>query len=290
MFYPFLVADPRTGRQFRLTDTDLAELSLAPVSTDWAPGKAIADAPDPVWRESVANAPIETISAVSAVLRDLVLATDDLRVPAAGKLRDGRARRHLDALIKLWRGLGDALPEGLAQVRHVLELPQGKFLDRLPVVEGSLDPLAPAAMRALYARLEKEFGTVPAPAKGLAAPAGSRLHALQGGVSAQEIATGKSDDSLAFFGLRDPAACADFAAARAREMIKDGVPARAIAVITGNDSSQLARAFAEQGVPLSGLPGNCQSATSSVSWPFIWHWPSVHQPRQWYLQALPYHH
>ena len=255
MFYPFLVADKRTGRQFRLTDTDLAELSLAPVSTDWAPGKAIADAPDPVWRESVANAPIETISAVSAVLRDLLLATDDLRVPTAGKLRDGRARRHLDALIKLWRGLGDALPEGLAQVRHVLELPQGRFLDRLHVVEGSLDPLAPAAMRALYARLEKEFGTEPAPAKGLAAPVGSRLHALQGGVSAPEIATGKSDDSLAFFGLRDPAACADFAAARAREMIKDGVPARAIAVITGNDSSQLARAFAEQGVPLSGLPG-----------------------------------
>ena len=256
MFYPFLVADLRTGRQFRLTDTDLAELSLAPVSTDWAPGKAIADAPDPVWRESVANAPIETISAVSAVLRDLVLATDDLRVPAAGKLRDGRARQHLDALIGLWRGLGDALPEGLAQVRHVLELPQGKFLDRLHVVEGSLDPLAPAAMRALYARLEKEFGTEPAPAKGLAAPVGSRLHALQGGVSAPEIAIGKNDDSLSFFGLRDPAACADFAAARARAMIEDGVFARDIAVMTGNDSSQLARAFAEQGVPVSGLPDN----------------------------------
>ena len=255
MFYPFLVADPRTGRQFRLTDTDLAELSLAPVSTDWAPRKAIVDAPDPVWRESVANAPIETISAVSAVLRDLVLATDDLRVPAAGKLRDGRAKRHLDALIKLWRGLGDALPEGLAQVRHVLELPHEKFLDPLPVVEGSLDPLAPAAMRELYARLKKEFGTVTAPAKGLAAPVGSRLHALQGGVSAPKIAIGKSDDSLAFFGLRDPAACADFAAARARALIEAGVPARDIAVMTGNDSSQLARAFAEQGVPLSGLPG-----------------------------------
>jgi hypothetical protein len=177
------VADPRSGLQYRLTDTGLAELSLAPVSTEWAPGWAIVDAPDPVWRESVANAPVETISAVSVALGDLVLATDDLRVPVAGSLQDGRARRHLDALIGLWRRLGDALPEGLAPVRHVLELPHGKFLDPLPVVKGSLDLLAPAAMRALYARLEQEFGTVPAPAKGLAAPVGSRLNALQGGVA-----------------------------------------------------------------------------------------------------------
>jgi hypothetical protein len=256
MFYPFLVADPRSGLQYRVTDTGLAELSLAPVSTEWAPGRAIVDAPDPVWNESVANAPAETISAVSVALGDLVLATDNLRVPAAGSLLDGRARRHLDALIGLWRRLGDALPEGLATVRYVLELPHGKFLDPLPVVEGSLDPLAPAAMWALYARLKQEFGTVPASARGVTAPVGSRLHTLQGGVAASEIAIGEVDDSLAFFGLRDPAACADFAAARARALIESGVLARDIAVMTGNNSSQIARAFAEQGVPLSGLPGS----------------------------------
>ncbi|AKI01767.1 PD-(D/E)XK nuclease superfamily [Hoeflea sp. IMCC20628] len=256
MFYPFLVADLRSGLHYRLTDTGLAELSLAPVAPEWAPGRAIIDAPDPVWRESVANAPVETISAVSVALEDLVLATGDLHVPAAGTLQDGRARRHLDALIGLWHRLGDTLPEGLAQVRHVLELPHGKFLDPLPVVEGSLDPLAPAAMQALYNRLEQEFGTFPAPARGLAAPVGSRLHALQGGISAPEIAIGKIDNSLAFFGLRDPAACADFAAARARKMIEAGVAAREIAVMTGNNPSQIARAFAEQGVPLSGLAGN----------------------------------
>jgi len=256
MFYPFLVADPRSGLQYRLTDTALAELSLAPVSPEWAPGRAIVDAPDPVWRESVANAPVETISAVSMALEDLVLATGDLQVPVAGTLKDSRARRHLDALIGLWRSLGDALPEGLAQVRHVLELPLGRFLDPLPVVEGSLDPLAPAAMRTLYARLEQEFGTFPVPTRGLSAPVGSRLHALQGGISAPDIAIGKTDDSLAFFGLRDLAACADFAAARARAMIEVGVSARDIAVMTGNNSSQIARAFAEQGVPLSGLTGS----------------------------------
>ena len=41
MHYPFLVTDPRSGLQYRLTDTGLAELSLAPISAEWAPGRAI---------------------------------------------------------------------------------------------------------------------------------------------------------------------------------------------------------------------------------------------------------
>ena len=119
MFYPFLVADPRSGLHYRLTDTTLAELALAPKAAEWAPGRAIVEDPDPVWRDSLANAPIETISAVSTALEGLVLATSDLRIPAAEAMGDSRARRHLDALINLWRKLGDTLPEGLAPVLHL---------------------------------------------------------------------------------------------------------------------------------------------------------------------------
>ena len=256
MHYPFLVADPRSGLQYRLTDTGLAELSLAPTAAEWTPGRAIAEAPDPVWAESFANAPVETISAVTAALTDLVLATPDLKVPNVDHLPDSRARRHLMALVGLWQRLGDALPEGLAPIRHVLTLPHGQFLDPLPVVEASLDPLAPAAMRALYTRMRDEFGTVPANPYTPVAPIGSRLHALQGGVSAQAIKAGDLDGSLAFYGLRDPAACADFAAACARALIETGVPARDIAVLSGDDPRQHARAFAAQGVGLSGLPGH----------------------------------
>lgn len=256
MHYPFLVIDPRSGLQYRPTDTGLAELSLAPIAAEWSPGRAIVEAEDAVWAESLANAPVETISAVTAALTDLVLAARDLRAPAVDHLPDSRAKRHLVALIGLWQRLGDALPEGLAPIRNVLSLPHGRFLDPLPVVEGSLDPLAPGAMHALYARLKDEFGSVPASPYRPLAPIGSRLHALQGGVAAQEIETGAMDGSLALFGLRDPAACADFAAARARALIESGVPAREIAVMTGGDPRQLARAFAAQGVPLSGLPGH----------------------------------
>lgn len=254
MHYPFLVCDLRSGLHYRLTDTVLAELSLAPKPVSWVPGQAIVEHADPVWRDSLANAPIETISAVTAALEDLIFATTDLRLPKLGSLPNSRAGLHLDALIRLWGRLGDALPEGLAPVRHVLELPHGQFLDALPVVHGSLDPHAPAVMAALYARLEREFGSVEGPVATRAAPVGSRLHAIQGGIAAPQTVAKAKDDSLAFYGLRDLAACADFAAARARTLIEAGVAARDIAVLTGHNPHQLARAFAHQGVPISGLP------------------------------------
>ncbi len=166
MFYPFLVADPRSGLHYRLTDTGLAELSLAPEAPEWAPGRVIAEDPHPVWRESLANAPVETISAVSATLEGLVLATAHLRVTSVGAMGNSRAGRHLDALIALGASWLTPCPRGLAAVRHVLDLPHGRFLDPLPVVEGSLDPHAPAAMKALYGRLKDEFGAVAAPRQG----------------------------------------------------------------------------------------------------------------------------
>lgn len=256
MHYPFLVADPFSGLHYRLTDTRLAELSLAPQASEWSPGRAIAEREEVVWAESFANAPIETISAVSAALEDLMLATPDLRVPNADALPDSRAKRHFLALIGLWGRMGEALPQGLAPVRHVLDLPRGHFLDPLPVVEGSLDPLAPAAMQAIYARLRDEFGTVAAPVATRAAPDRCRLHALQSGITSPTIIRGAPDNSLAFFGLRDPVACAEFAAARARSFIESGVPAREIAVLLAGDPGHTVHAFAAQGVPLSGLPGS----------------------------------
>ncbi|CAN7680751.1 PD-(D/E)XK nuclease family protein [Neorhizobium tomejilense] len=256
MHYPFLVADPRSGLQYRLTDTGLAELSVAPKAPDWVPGRVIANTSDPVWADSLANAPIETISSVTAALEDLVLATPDLRVPEVDRLPESRAKRHLLALVCLWRALGDALPEGLAPVHHVINLPHGCFLTPTPVVEGSLDPLAPAAMAALYARLKNEFGSVPTAPCDRAAAVGSRLHALQSGVASQQIEAGPIDNSLAFHGLRDLAACADFAAAHARALIDAGTPAREIAVLRAGSPHQIARAFSAQGVPLSGLPAD----------------------------------
>ena len=257
MLYSFLVADSRSHTKYRLSDSILAKLSLAPVAPEWNPERAMLDNPDPVWAESIATAPTETIPAISAALEDLVLATDDLRVPDMERLRDlpeGRARRHLTALIGLWARMGDALPDGLAPARHVLESEDGKFLARLPVVEGSLDAHAPVAFRALHDRLKREFGTEPGFDTRAVAPVDSRLRAVQNGISTPNIIAGKKDDSLAFHGLRDPEICAEFAAAQARAFIDMGFPPGDIAVMTGSDSMRLSRAFAAQGVPFAGHP------------------------------------
>lgn len=254
MHLPFLTADPTSGLHYRPSITRLADLSLAPVAEAWRPGPVISKAPDPVWAGSLAQALAETIAAVTRALEDLVLATPDLRPPQIEALPDSRARRHLAALVALWQRMGAALPEGLAAVRHVLDLPHGHFLSPMPVVEGSLDPHAPAAMTALHDRLRAEFGSVPSAPSGRTARAGSRLHALQGGIAALSIQPGPIDESLSVWGLRDVALCAAFAAARARALIEAGTPARDIAVMTAEDPQTLARAFGAQGVPLSGLP------------------------------------
>lgn len=256
MFYPFEIADPTTTLHYRPSDARLAEVSLAPLVTPWIPKVAIIEAPDPVWAQSLANAQTETVAAVSAALQELCLSSPTLRPVDVSAPPAGRAGQHLTALMALWQHLGPALPEGLEVARHVLELPYGQCLDNLPVVAGSLDPNAPPAMQALYNRLRAEFGEVSAKPTPLGAQAGSRLYDVQAGLSRPDMPQGKLDGSLAFFGLRDSAACADFAAARARALIAQGCPARDIAVLAAGDPSHIARAFAGQGVPLSGLPAH----------------------------------
>ncbi|MGO8658851.1 hypothetical protein ACC771_25230, partial [Rhizobium ruizarguesonis] len=55
MFYPFEVAYPTSGLHYRLNDSRLAELSLAPLPKEWNVAQAIAATPDAVWAESLSN-------------------------------------------------------------------------------------------------------------------------------------------------------------------------------------------------------------------------------------------
>lgn len=132
--------------------------------------------------------------------------------------------------------------------------------------------------------MRDEFGTVPASAYTPRAAIGSRLHALQGGVSAQDIEAGVLDDSLAFYGLRDPAACADFAAAEARALIESGVSAREIAVLSGDDLRQIAR-FQPRECRFRAFRANYPSEMSLARPRYIWRWPSDRQLRLWSWRA-----
>lgn len=66
MYCPFLVSDPQSGLTYRLTDVRLAELSLAPIAPVWSPGRAIADAPDPVCADSLIKGPLDAIASTVA--------------------------------------------------------------------------------------------------------------------------------------------------------------------------------------------------------------------------------
>lgn len=253
MHFPFLVADTVSGVHTRLTAQRLAEVSLAPSAVGWNIAPIITQANEVIWADSLGNAPAETCGAIAAALHELILATPDLHPPVLDRLEDSRAKQRVEALIRLWATAQDALPEGLAAVRHILSLPYGHCLTDLTVVEGSLDPHAPPLMQALYARLRDEFGSVPDKSVVVRAADPSLLHAVQTGLATPNMPKLPRDDSLSFYGLRDRAACADFAAAQARAWIDAGVQPRDIAVLVAEDSYHLQRAFAAQGVPLSGI-------------------------------------
>ncbi len=87
-------------------------------------------------------------------------------------------------------------------------------------------------MRNLYQRLEREFGSVSARRKPVLAPDGSRLRALQGGLTVPDVKAAPLDKTIGIHGLRDLDACAEFAAAWARSLIEDGCAASEIAVMT----------------------------------------------------------
>jgi len=178
-------------------------------------------------------------------------------------LPPSRAHRDLVALRDVWVATG-SLPADLAVIWHVLSCEAGQAFTRLPLLGVRDGPFASTAEAALTAQLRSHHGTAP-PARLEAwlaqqpqcAEAGAlshvQRHLLEG---APAIAR---DATLAFLSLRDSLAEAQFAAAVARWMLEDGRTAQPsdTAVLvpeTATRLAHLAEAFADQGVPLSGLP------------------------------------
>ena len=118
---PLLTCHPLTGAVRPVTAALLAETYLAD-RVDWAPAEAVLALPAAPWAESAKIAPEATSEAVEAALVRLMRSTSDLSVNGIGieDLPEGRARAHLDALVRLWRALGDMLPPSLAPVRAAL--------------------------------------------------------------------------------------------------------------------------------------------------------------------------
>jgi hypothetical protein len=261
---PLMYAHPLTGAVMPVTPDLLAETYLAPRLADWDISAGLADPAAP-WAESLKIAPSETQGAVERALRGVMQAAPGLD-PAAlapDRLPPSRARLHLAALCSLWAATG-TLPRDLAVIRHVLSCDAGRALAPLPVLTPGDDPFATAAEAALAAQLARHHGTAP-PARADAwrgrhpqgAAAGALAHVQRHLLAGAESVP--RDATLAFLALRDSLAEAHFAAALARRMLEDGRAAQPsdIALLVPETPARLAHlaeAFADQGVPLSGLP------------------------------------
>lgn len=261
---PLLYAHPLTGAVMPVTTDVLAETYLAPRFADWDISPGLAEPTGP-WAESLRIAPAETSSAVERALRCVMQAAPDLDPAgwAPDRLPPSRARRHLEALRDVWVATG-TLPADLAVIRHVLSCTADQALAPLPVLNTGNDPFATQAEADLAAQLGRHHGTAP-PARAEAwrarQPQGAKAGALAH-VQHHLLAGAGSvahDATLGFLAFRDSLAEAQFAAALARRMLEDGRATRPsdIAVLVTETPARLthlAEAFADQGVPLSGLP------------------------------------
>lgn len=266
---PLITVHSGTGA-FRAITTDLlAETYLAPRPESIDLQAILADEIFP-WSSSMTVAPTETAASVSSALRSLVLATkkaspNEINLEALDP--DSRLYKHLHALCLLWRETPAALPEDLQVYAHVLGADASMSLEPLPLVEPEPCRFATPLERQLRDRLiehhgladptfQSEWNKRKAPLT-RGATEGTSLWRAQQGLTGQSIKPATLDDTLKLFALRDEAEEADFAAARAQHLIDQGASPRDIGLLVPDEMgyiTQLERAFAERGVPLSGLP------------------------------------
>ena len=271
IFEPLLTYHAVTGAIRPVTSNLLQEVYLAPRDSGWTPERVRSFDKTP-WAGSLAVAREDTTGAVTAALRNLAMATSTLLPDGVdlSLLPPGRARRHLEALKALWFSLDGALPEDLAIMRHVLNANANDALEHLPILDLPLAPDARAAERALRARLIEYHGLAPVHVTESwlarrgelsgAGRAGSSLAHLQASLLGADMVPLANDGHIAFYGLRDLAQEAEFAAALAQAMLDDGRardPAD-IGLLVPDEPVyrfHLARAFADVDIPLSGIDG-----------------------------------
>ncbi len=224
------------------------------------------------WTESYENASRETISVVSAGLRELMLATswiDPAEIDPSRLEPGSRLQRHVIALLDLWQALDDALPVDLQVMRHVIRSDGADTLERLPIIDTGKAKFASRAEVELRAALVRHQGWAGDNARELwlerqrriykGAPADCSLGHAQRGLLNSVDAPMAQDRSLSVWGVRDLAEEAELAAAISQRLIDGEVAVSDIAVLVPDESAyaeHLDRAFTVAGVPLSGLPAS----------------------------------
>ena len=264
---PILTAHPVTGAVRHITADLLSATYLAPRTPTFDLKMALQQGPSPC-RDSFTAARAETAMAIERGIVALARATKTLS-PEAIEMRDlpdGRARRHLSALGDLWRQMGDALPDDVGVLAHVLRSEPDQAVEALPVLDPTACAFSDPAEVALIERLVAHHGSAPPEARAVWQSSRVSPHANATGALGhlQASLTSNSapvhpDSSVAVFGLRDPSEEAAFAAARTRQLLDSRAISapQEVGLLIPDDAiylEQLAQSFDALGLPLAGLP------------------------------------
>lgn len=251
---------------------DLAVQACPPHTDDldWASSfeHALATCDDAFWSRSFGVAPRESAAAVEAAYVELRVALGLASLPAANTLSGRVATRYAD-LRRLDTALGEALPERLAAVRHVLATPAVQRLRHLRVhrVDGYPELGATERLLVEHLAVPGKVGAGTDPSEQIASLAGepgrathgTALGRLQRQLFEPRGERGTPDDTLQWVGCRDALEEAEMAAGMAQQLIAAGrvsSPAE-IGLLLPDDyvySLAVADTFARAGLPLAGLP------------------------------------
>jgi PD-(D/E)XK nuclease superfamily protein len=266
---PIITSHPLTGAQRRVSIDLLREVYLVPDIPAADIGLLVSDERNP-WSESYTNAPRETLSAVSGALRSLMVATrriDPSEIDISKLDPGSRLFHHVEALLRVWVAMGDAIPRDLQVIRHVICSDGSDALEPLPIIDTSEGQFSSRADTELLAALVRHHGRADPDAQRLwekrensifqGARSSSSLGTAQQGLLDPDIRPVPADGSLSFWGVRDLAEETELAAAMSQKLIGEGAAAEDIAILLPDDPGYLqhvASAFQAVGVPLSGLP------------------------------------
>lgn len=265
---PLISFDRRSNAFFPVSSELLSETYLVPKPVVWD-SAAFVDAPEHPWTDSFLVDPEGVVRAVDKALRELIHALPHLGPDGVDLLRlaDGRARRHLSALLSVWQRRG-TVPEDLHPLRYILNATSSDAVLPLQLLPFQPDPFATATESAVEALLLAHHG--PAPDAALSAwqerqPQGAEngvLGAIQRDLLGAATTSGP-DPRLRFHVLRDSLHEARYAAALARHLLECGQADRQadIAVVAVDDETSrqhLAEAFFAQGLRLTGLEGQAR--------------------------------
>ena len=195
----------------------LASIYVLPSSSETSVRHVLDQSIDDMpWSASFAVAPEQTAAAVGAMLKQVMLATQDLEpasVEATGLPDGARVRRHLDALLRIWQLHPEVMPSDLRQLKHFLRCSAEDAIQPIELIWDRNNPSLSGLERTVLERIERHHGKVDdsdrdfqrliVVPKASSASADTLLGHVQRHLLEPKAPTVPADDSFSILSMRD---------------------------------------------------------------------------------------